>query len=274
LVSRTDAQANLLWERTYEDATGRLDAQTIKSNITQATLASFDLSYDLAGNVTSKNQSVFTNGSNGLWTYQYDGASRMTRAELDYPGSTPSSTRWDYAYDGAGNRTKIKQSTLPSTVTSDVSTTYDAAGLATTATDAVTAETITYTHDKIGSLTVANSATNANDWARAYDAYGRMSCAKPASTACTSGTTRVLPTYDALDRTASQTSSGTTTTFAWRGVEETLSYRKVGTGSPTAYVNSAGGTPIAEKQTSAYLYLRDPLELPRLYGQANTTTHS
>jgi hypothetical protein len=73
--------------------------------------ASTDLGYDASGNITSKNASVFTNSSNGTWTYAYDGASRMTQAVLDYPGTTPASTQWDYAYDGAGNRTQIKQMT-------------------------------------------------------------------------------------------------------------------------------------------------------------------
>ncbi len=65
LVTRTDAQANLRWERTYEAATGRIDTQLIKDNTTGATIASFDLGYDEAGDVTSKASTVFANLANG-----------------------------------------------------------------------------------------------------------------------------------------------------------------------------------------------------------------
>jgi RHS repeat-associated protein len=255
VASRTDVQANLKWTRTYEADTGRLDVQTIKNNTSQAILASFDLGYDPAGNVTSKVQSVFSNASNASWAYDYDGASRLIQATGKNASGTP--WKWEYAYDGAGNRTQVKETnTQTSTVTSNLTTNYDAAGLATTAANATTGETITYTHDGIGDLTTADSSIAANDWAYAFDAYGRMSCAKQA-TGCTSGTTRTLPTYDALDRTISSTYSGTTTTNVFRGVTDVLSRQVVGS-STTAYANNLDGTPIAQKATNAYFYLRDP----------------
>jgi RHS repeat-associated protein len=159
-------------------------------------------------------------------------------------------------YDGAGNRTQIKKTTLPSTVNSNLTTTYDASGLATSAADSVTGESITYTHDLVGDLTKTDSSIAANDWAYGFDAYGRMSCAKQA-TSCTSGTTRVLPLYDALDRTISSSYNGTTTTNAYRGVGETLSRQQVAS-TITAYASSPSGTPIAEKASTPYFYLRDP----------------
>jgi RHS repeat-associated protein len=262
LTSRTDTQANLAWTRAYEPDTGRLDTQEIKDNTTGISLARFDLGYDPAGNVTSKDHtgSMFTNTAKGTWTYAYDGASRLTQAVLDYPGTTPPSTQWDYAYDGVGNRVLNKQTTLPSTVTANWTTSYDGAGLPTsiknTLNGSVT-ETITPAHDAIGELTKLDSTTNANDWAYAYDAYGRMSCAKAASTACTSGATRTLPLYDALDRTVRSTYNAVTTTNTYRGITETLTRQQVGT-AITAYANTASGTPIAEKATNAYFYLRDP----------------
>src|SRR6185369_14918999 len=116
LETRTDVQANLKWTNTYESATGRLDTETITTNTSPfPTQASFDLGYDLAGNIISKASTVFDNASNGTWAYQYDGASRLTQAILDYPGTTPPSTQWDYKYDGAGSRALAKQTTLPST---------------------------------------------------------------------------------------------------------------------------------------------------------------
>ena len=213
-----------------------------------------------SSNVTSKVSSIFSNASNmGTapgWQYSYDGASRLTKAIGKNASGTP--TQWDYAYDGAGNRTQIKETnTSTSTVVSNLTTTYDASGLPTSASNAVGGESITYTHDAIGDLSVANSSTNANDWGYAYDVYARMSCAKPAATTCTSGT-RVQPAYDALDRTVSSVYSSTTTN-TYRGLSDVLT-RQVGA-ADTAYANTASGTPLAEKAstvTNASFYLRDP----------------
>ena len=175
LTSRTDAQANLAWSRTYEPETGRLSKQITKNNTTQAVLAEFDLGYDAAGNVTSKNASVFNNASNANWSYNYDGASRLTKAIGKDASGSP--TQWDYAYDGAGNRTQIKQTnTSTSTVVSNLSTNYDSSGLPSTASDSATGETMTYSFDGAEELTTVDSSSNANDWGYAYDAYGRLTC--------------------------------------------------------------------------------------------------
>ena len=89
---------------------------------------------------------MFNNNSNANWVYHYDGASRVDWATgADASGTA---TRWDYGYDGAGNRTEIKQTnTSTGTVTSDLTTNYNASGLSTTASDSKTGETIGYTFD-------------------------------------------------------------------------------------------------------------------------------
>ena len=50
-----------------------------------------------------------------------------------------------------------------------------------------------------------NSSVNTNDWSYAHDAYGQQACALAGATTCTTGTTRVLTTLDALDRTYQRT---------------------------------------------------------------------
>jgi len=254
MASRTDAQANLRWDLAYEAATGRLDTETIKNNTTQAQLASFDLGYDPASNVTSKVSTVGSNASNATWTYDYDGASRMLQAVGK--NAAGAATTWDYAYDGAGDRTRIKQTTNPSTVVSDLTTTYDSAGYPTTATDATTGESISYTHDNIGDLTKIDSSINSNDWAFTFDAYSRTTCAQQATT-CTSGT-RVLPTYDALDRMVSRVYGSATTNYTYQGLSETLA--KAVTGSTTTtYAHTGSGGPLGEKTGSTVSYdLLDP----------------
>jgi RHS repeat-associated protein len=252
-TTRTDAQANLRWERTYEANTGRLDTQVIKNDSSGVTLASFDLGYDLAGNVVSKASSVFSNPANGTWGYVYDGASRLTQATG--PNAAGTSTTYDYAYDGGGNRILDKQTT--GSVVKNLSTTYDAAGLPTSATDAATGETISYAHDQIGDLTGIDSSVAANDWTYAYDPYSRLTCAVQGSS-CASGSTRVLFAMDAIDRALTRTKGSSVTSLTYQGIAESLAKKVVGS-TTTTYANTGAGAPLAEQTGSTTSFsLRDP----------------
>jgi RHS repeat-associated protein len=252
LTTRTDAQANLRLERTYEAQTGRIDTQLIKNNTSGVTLASFDLGYDLAGNINSKASSVFSNPANGSWSYVYDGASRLTRATG--PNATGASTTYDYAYDGGGNRILDKETT--STVVRNLTTTYDAAGLPTSASDSATGETITYAHDAIGDLNGIDSSIASNDWTYVSDAYARLTCAVQ-GTSCASGNTRVLFTMDPLDRALTRTKGSSVTSFTYQGVAESLA-KTVNGATTTTYVYTGAGAALAEKTGStASFYLRD-----------------
>jgi RHS repeat-associated protein len=252
-TTRTDAQANLRWERTYEANTGRLDTQVIKNNTSGVTLASFDLGYDLAGDVTSKTSSVFSNPANGTWGYTYDGASRLIQATG--PNASGAATTYVYAYDGGGNRILDKQTT--GTVVKNLSTTYDAAGLPTSATDAATGETVTYAHDQVGNLTGIDSSIAANDWTSTFDPYSRLTCAVQ-GTSCASGSSRVLFTMDALDRALTRTKGSSVTSLTYSGIAESLAKKVVGS-TTTTYASTGTGAPLAEKTgTTASFYLRDP----------------
>jgi RHS repeat-associated protein len=59
-----------------------------------------------------------------------------------------------------------------------------------------------------------------------------------------------------LDRTATGTYNGTTTTNTYRGLSETLTRQQVGSAT-IAYAKTATGTPIAQKASTASFYLRD-----------------
>jgi RHS repeat-associated protein len=252
LTTRTDAQANLRWERTYEANTGRLDTQLIKNDSSGVTLASFDLGYDPAGNVTSKASSVFSNPANGTWGYTYDGASRLTQATG--PNASGASTTYNYAYDGGGNRILDKETT--GTVVKNLTTTYDGTGLPTSASDAATGETFTYAHDQIGNLTGADSSIAANDWTYAYDPYSRLTCAVQ-GTSCASGSTRVLFAMDAIDRALTRTKGSSLTSLTYQGIAESV-VKKVEGSTTTTYANTGGGAPLAEKTGSTVsFYLRD-----------------
>ncbi len=244
LLTRQDAQADMTWTRAYETATGRLDTQTIQKTSNSSTLASFDLAYDPAGNVTQKASTVFANPSNTTWSYDYDGASRMIQAVGE--NATGAATTWDYTYDGGGNRTRAKTTT--GSVVADMSTTYNTQGLPTTASDAVTGETVDYTHDAIGNLTLTNSSIGTNDWAQTWDVYGRMTCARQAIT-CDAGGSQILFTHDALDRARTRVQSGTTTTYTYRGISEQL-VQTVGA-TTTSFASTASGHPMAQKVGTA-----------------------
>ncbi len=252
MLTRTDAQANLVWTRAYEPDTGRLDTQTIK-NAAAVTLASFNLDYNKASDVTQKASTVFSNASNATWTYAYDPAHRLTNATGK--NAAGQATTWDYAYDGGGNRISAKETT--GSVITNVTTAYNAQGLPTAASDSVTGESITYTHDQIGNLTKADSSVAANDWAFTYDSFSRVTCAKQATTCGTSPSVQF--TYDAFDRAVTRAYNGSTTTYTYQGTSEAIA--KAVTGSTTtSYAYTAGGEPMAEKTGAAAptFHLRDP----------------
>ncbi len=110
---RGQAEAN-------EPYTGLLDTQTIK-NASNVTLASFDLGYDKASNVTSKASTVFSNASNATWGYTYDLAGRLTSASGK--NAAGQATTSDYAYDGGGNRITARETT--GSMVSNVATELD-----------------------------------------------------------------------------------------------------------------------------------------------------
>jgi RHS repeat-associated protein len=253
LIRRVDGQANLDWNRTYESWSGRLDTQTIQADSSNTTIASFDLGYNKASSIDQKAASVFSNASNGTTTYAYDGASRLIQAVG--PNSTGTATTYDYAYDGAGNRTLAKETT--GTVVSNETTVYNAQGVPASTSNATTGETATLTHDKIGNLTGVDSSVGTKDWSYSYDPYSRTTCAKQATT-CT-GTTAVTFSYDALDRAFARSYNSATTSYTYSGITETLAKTQVGAGTPTTYVHTASGAPMAEKTGSTVsFHLRDP----------------
>jgi RHS repeat-associated protein len=239
---RTDG-AKLCTERFYEPRTGRIDRQTVRGGGTACSgsaIATFDLGYDAASNVTTRIQTVGTgtgaNPLNGTYAYTYDAAGRLISATG--PSSFGSRT---YGYDGAGNRTSVQTGTG-----TPVTTTYDASGLPTSSSDGTT-----YTHDQVGNLSAIDRSGSSNDRFFTYSSWNATT--KAASTPTGSDVTFTL---DALDRVLSRTSGSTTATSTYSGLGETLAKAQVGN-STTTYVHTPGG-PLAQKagNTTRY-YVRD-----------------
>jgi RHS repeat-associated protein len=216
IVGRTDG-SGLVWTQTYEAATGLPDTRTVTSGST--TLLSADLSYDSAGNVTSRTQSV--NGVDQSFDYSYDPAGRLVTAT---PQGDPTTT---YGYDGAGNRISVKVGSDPA-----VTTEYDAASLPLSSSDGTT-----YAHDAVGNLTGIDRPGPAPDETFGYDAWSRMRTAG-------SGATQITYVLDALSRPVSRTEDTGTTSFAYRGTSEDRTTITAGS-STTIYAYGVGG-PLAQ----------------------------
>ncbi|MGH2681923.1 MAG: DNRLRE domain-containing protein [Actinomycetota bacterium] len=244
-------QTTLHTVRTYEGASGRIDTQVTRRGTgpTDPLVASFDLDYDEADNVTRKTVQVtgYPAGENGAWDYHYDQAGRMDWAE------DPQEVRTTYTWDGAGNRTSVQTGTQPA-----VTTTYDGAGFPDSASDGTD-----YTTDDLGSLKQVTKAGQTTTYT--YDAWNRLETATTPQ-----GTVDYI--LDALDRTASRTEGATTTTFDYVGTSEDPARATEGT-SETTYGWSPS-EPVAQVTGSAKRFLIRELhqDVVALVDAAGTTS--
>ncbi len=243
LTGRTDP-AGLTWASSYDSA-GRVDTQTISNTTGQ--VASFDLGYDPAGNVTSRQEIVKKpDGTNlpgsGTWTYGYDPANRMISA------TDPSSTVTTYGYDRAGNRTSVKIGAA-----AEVTTTFDAASLPVSSSDGTT-----YTYDAMGTLIAVDKSGGATgDQCYAYDGFGLVaSMKKDSTTGCSASSGDVTYAYDALARTLTRTEGSDTTTFAYELDGEDLAREVVGS-QTTLYANSPEAPLASSTGGQARFFLKD-----------------
>lgn len=225
---------------TFESGSGRPDVLTVRKTTacTSGTvLATFDLGYDAASNVSSRAETITGNSYGGTYTYTYDAANRLATATG--PAAFGSRT---YAYDGAGNRTSVQVG-----AGTPVTTTYDGAGLPLSSSDGTT-----YTHDAVGDLTVIDRpGGTANDWRSTFNSWNQLTKAEH-----TAGSSDVTYTLDALDRVLSRTAGGSTSSYSYQGVGEILA--KAVTGATTTLYASTPGGPLAQKlgSTTRY-YIRD-----------------
>jgi RHS repeat-associated protein len=213
--------------------------------------------YDLVGNVKSETQTLARSGGSGspnptlaygqTESFTYDAANRVTGSSFD--GSVPEART--YTYDADGNRrsvteagvtfyyfydatdalvTKNTTNVAPSTATlcADRGFCYDAMGDLTTsspsAPDGSVLVATTYTYDPAGHLLTINAGL--------------------------SGAVSFL--LDALGRHWSQTSGGTTTTYAYLGTSDTVSSMSVGANVTTTSLIDAIGDRLGQGTGSAF----------------------
>jgi RHS repeat-associated protein len=238
LIKRTDG-GNLCVQQTYETGTGRVDTRTVKAGgvaCNGVTLASFNLDYDLASNVTRRVEALTGNTFGGTYDYTYDDANRLKT--VAGPAAFGSRT---YDYDGGGNRTSVQMNTDPA-----ITTTFDARGVPVSSSDGTT-----YGHDQVGNLTAIDRSGSSNDWFFTYSPWNQLTKAERSA-----GSADVTYALDALDRILTRASAGATSTYTYQGAGEVLARSDVA-GSTTLYAHTLGG-PLAQKigSTTRY-YVRD-----------------
>ncbi|MEX0991337.1 MAG: RHS repeat-associated core domain-containing protein [Actinomycetota bacterium] len=240
VTGRTDP-AQLTWVRTYEAATGMVDTQTITGP--SGTVGDFDLSYDEAGNVVSRLESVAKPGGgltpgSGTWSYSYDDQNRMVSA------TDPDSVATSYGYDNTGNRTSVQVGADPA-----VTTTYDDAGLPLSESDGTA-----FTHDAIGNLRSIDEPGGATgDRCYWYDGFDLLrSVAFGATTGCNEAVGDVVWDHDPLDRVYQRLKAPggpilSNTLHFYEGTGEMLSAEEeAGAGSPTTMYANSGFGPLAQ----------------------------
>lgn len=256
VTGRTDP-AGLSWARTYEPDTGLVDTQTITSTNPDPDeeIASFDLSYDKAGNVVSREEIVEspaggnTEGS-GVWEYEYDDQNRMVSA------TDPDDEETSYEYDNTGNRTSVQVGTAD-----PVTTEYDTAGLPTEDSDGTT-----YTHDEIGNLkAIDKPGGSTGDRCFFFDGFnGLFSVMLNSTTGCTSSGGDRLYRNDAFDRTTMKRLSASPlvrNVYYYEGTGETLAQVDEHATSTTTlgeYANSDMGPLVQKEGSSLHFLLIDP----------------
>jgi RHS repeat-associated protein len=249
--------------RDYEPDSGRVDTQQVaKGGLTYSYI---DLAYDEAGSVTQRIERLWASGTGdptsatgktggtGTWDYAYDGAGRMISADgpwpvnwpPDAPGEQPStsysSREITYDYDGQGNRTSMSSNGITYTWTTDSQgwpTSFDN-GTPTDSSD----DTI-YGYSAAGELVSITDQIGA-DTTFAYDAWGHTTSASVSGP----GPGTVDYALDALGRTISSTEGGVTTDLAYVGDSEDIA-TETESGTTTTFAYSPGGL-LASKAGSA-----------------------
>ncbi|WP_274562895.1 DNRLRE domain-containing protein [Streptomyces spiramyceticus] len=216
-------------------------------------VASHDLEYDLNGN-RSKDTAKVMNADNAaayvstVSAFDYDPQDRI--AKVTKTGDAAGTE--EYTYDGNSNI--VEQTVAGVTSTS----TYDRNRLLKTSAGGVAS---TYNYDPLGRLDTVSSNGSVQQ-KNTYDGFDRIA-KSTAGTGTSAKTTSYV--YDAFDRTASQTVSGTggkTTAFTYLGMEDKVLLEEVAGKATKSYQYSPWGQKLtqikhntdATKEYSQFLY--------------------
>lgn len=210
---------------TYDLASHQTSAKYASTN------SGFTATYTDDGQTASINQTFdgITNPSEGLNTFTYDAAGRITGSTLTSGGSTIGSTA--YGWDEDSNRTSNTTGSTPA-----VTTEYDAAGRMAGSSDGAS-----YSYNDDGQLTGIDHPSG-DDSSYEYNAFGEVESS-------TVGSTTVNLTRDALGRIATRSDGTSTSGFGYDALSSRPTVIDTG-GSDIALIRNADGQLLSSKSGS------------------------
>jgi RHS repeat-associated protein len=234
---------NNLWRTTNYDTDGRI---TGISTSYGTPIQSLTYGFDTADRITA-----ITDGVDASLTqqYQYDGLSRLKRAEV--PGGNIAT----YGYDAVGNRTSAADTSPAST------TGYTIAGTSNRMTQAQTGSLIRpFTYNANGDVTTLAGLSGVTN-TLTYDPFGRL-----ASHTRAGGTTTTY-TVNALDQRMAKSNSGSNSRYVYAGFNQLLA--EYTNGQWTSYIWN-GNAPVAMVRNNQIYYIHtDHLGRPQLATDAS-----
>jgi RHS repeat-associated protein len=241
--AQTLEYGNGLWRQTNYDGYRHVAGLSTKNGTTP--IQSLTYGFDANGRITA-----MTDGVNAAQTqqYQYDPASRLTRAAL--AGGNAAT----FGYDPAGNRTSAGNTSPASTTSYTLAT---ASNRMTQATSGGVARS--FVHNANGDITAfTNAAGIANTLA--YDPFGRL------ASHTKSGITTSY-TVNALDQRMAKANAASTSRYAYAGFNQLLA--EYTNGAWTSYI-WYGNEPVALVRNNQITYLHnDHLGRPQLATNAS-----
>ena len=233
---------NGLWRTNNYDTDGRL---TGISTSYGAPIQSLTYGFDAADRITAITDGIDANMTR---QFQYDGLSRLTRAEV--PGGNVST----FAYDPVGNRTSVVETSPAST------TTYAIAGTSNQMTQASTGGMVrpfTYNaNGDVATLVGLGGLTNT----LTYDPFGRL------ASHTRSGLTTSY-TVNALDQRMAKSNAGSSSRYVYAGFNQLLA--EYTNGQWTSYIWN-GNAPVAMVRNNQIYYIHtDHLGRPQLATDAS-----
>lgn len=252
------------------------DAMTSVSDSNGSVLFSANYTRDGNGQLAS-DDSV----SSSVGSYRYNSLNQLCyggSASTNACSSPPASSN-AYAFDDAGNLTTNNGNSQQFNGADELCWSLPS-GTSANACGSVPTGATTYGYDTRGNLTsaVPSSGSATCD---AYDQASRLTSIKTGTgSSCSSPTTVGTYAYDGDGLRESKTVSGTTTQFAWDGMDGNLLQQNAA-GTKTSYIYGPGGLPVEQISSSTTTYLHhDQIGSTRLItdsagatGTATTLTY-
>ena len=232
LVNQTDPTGN---KTTYShDKLNRLTSQSTTACPSGCATYTYTYGYNAAGNKIASTSTIPGDPALGTATYAYDELSRLTTYTPAVSAATKTQT---FAWNSMPDRASITTGTAAA-----VSTTYDAASRPTSG---------SYTTDAQGRIKTMPAPSGSGTQTLTWDLLGRL------ASVTLSGSTTTY-SYDPLDRLEKIVAGSTTTTFAYVGTSDAVARTITTTSSgstTTITANDLSGNALYQSSNNTPVYL-------------------